>query len=203
MKLIINLCFTYLLVLNSCNRITNKEQIEELQIFGYNSFLLKDSNNHNYSFHYLSDTVKFKYDSTKLDIVFYFEYKKNSLIKFAIGPFGKTKYYNIPHFNPVHFENIINRLLLNDSLDSKYWNPHEMYDGYSYTLHFRTTKKEFEIDYAPCYLPDSLKFLHDYVTKIAQDNRKRIIEKFEYDPITSSRAKKLFIRRPPPLIIPD
>jgi hypothetical protein len=145
MKLIINLCFTYLLVLSSCNRITNKEQIKELQIFGYNSFLLKDSNNHNYSFHYLSDTLKLKYDSIKLDVVFYFEYKKDSLIKIAIGRFGKTKYYNIPQFNPVPLENIINRILLNDSLNSEYCNPHDLYDGYSYTLHFRTTEKDLKL----------------------------------------------------------
>lgn len=192
-----------IMLLISCGTIKNKEQITEFQIFGYSGFLLKDSADNHYSYDYYFDSdsfFQFKIDSTQLDIRRYFEYKKDSMIKVAVrGYRGKTKFYLIPQFDTAPLEKIVNRLLLNDSLKSEYHDPSRMYDGYSYTLHFRTTKnKEFDFNYIPKDLPDSLRILHDFIEKIIEGDRKQIINKFEYDPITSSIAKKLFINHPPP-----
>lgn len=211
MKLIIYLCFTYLLVLSSCNGITNKEHIEELQIFGYSGFQLKGPNNHLYTFDYYldyiqhcdtCDSVKFEYDSAQFDIRRYFEYKKNGSLKVAVRKtMDSTKFYIVLHYDTSGFEKIINRLLLNDSLKSEYvdYNEGRIYDGYSYTLHFKTNnKKERTIYYIPYDLQDSLRFLHDLVNRIVEKNKKHEIVKFEYNQITESVAKKQFKNHPPP-----
>ena len=196
--------FLFLLFCNSCNVGEKKEVIDEFLIFGYSGFCLKDSLNNIYPSNeiFYNDSVKFEYDSTRLDIRQYFEFKKDSFINVAIRrPGNKTEYIKIVQSDTLGFEKLINSTLINKQYKTKYSfkkNETVIYDGWSYTLYYRTSKdKEYMIDYIPRIITNSLKELHNFVERIILKNDPEIAKKFEYNSMITIKSKKLFKDHPP------
>ena len=194
------------LLVNSCRTEEKKEVVDELLIFGYSGFCLKDSANKIYPSDeiFYNNSFKLECDSTRLDIRQYFEYKKDSFIKSAIRkPRQVTEYLTIKQSDTTGLERLINSSLINKKYKTDYsYNDStpRMYDGWSYTLYFKTSKnKRFLLNYIPDHLPDSLKILHDFVENLLMKNTNPRTKNFEYNPITTIEAKGLFKNHPPPL----
>lgn len=194
------------LLANSCKPYEKKETIDELLIFGYSGFCLKDSVNQIYPsdeiFH--NDSIRLEFDSTRLDIRQYFEFKKDSFINSAIRrPRQATEYLSLNQSDTIGFQKLINLSLINKRYEINYrFNDSipMMYDGWFYTLYYKTSKNNrFMLSYIPEYLPDSLRILHEFVENILVKNQNKKTNKFEYNPITSTEAKRLFRKYPPSL----
>ena len=177
-----------ILLLVSCSKPDKKETIEKFVIFGYSGFCIKDSAN-------------WIGDSTRLDIRQYFEYIKDSCVRTTRRSYLKpTEYHTIISADTIGLENLLETILLGKIFKNNYpVDSHSMYDGWYYTLYYKTTKhKECIIHYVPGKLPDQLRILHDFIEKIILTDRPVNIARFEYDPITTIEAKKLFRSNPPP-----
>lgn len=210
-----------LLLCNSCIG-EKKEVVDELLIFGYRGFCLVDSLNQPYPIEELeyNDSVNFQYDSTRLDIRQYFEFKKDSIIKLAIWkPYKATQYSAINPSHNMSLVNLINSAMIGKNYTSNYcfMDSHTgIYDGPYYTLYYKTSKGNTSlINYTPGCLPGELRTLHELVEDILYKNNLTATHKFEYHPITTMEAKRLFkkysppplrkgsIKFTPPVIIPD
>ncbi|QEK52813.1 hypothetical protein FYC62_14935 [Pedobacter aquae] len=118
------LIFFLAVFISSCNQKSKSEEIEELVIFGNSGFCLKDNNGNSYSSTYWidcdsCDTKDLKYDSTKLDIRLYFEYKKDDHTKTSIRkPESTTEYYILSEQETQGFKSLINSTLLSNNLSS-------------------------------------------------------------------------------------
>jgi hypothetical protein len=196
-----------LLLCNSCIG-EKKEVVDELLIFGYSGFCLVDSLNQAYpmSAWEYNDSVKFKYDSTRLDIRQYFEFEKDSLIKLTIRkPDRETEYYSINPSNNMGLVNLINSTFKDKKYASTYCfiGSHTgIYDGWYYSLYCKTSKgNTYLINYTPGCLPGELRTLHELVEDILYKNNLPVTNRFEYHPITTMEAKRLFKKYPPPLPI--
>jgi hypothetical protein len=173
---------------SSCDPIAKRETIDEFVLFGSSGFYLKDSTN-------------WKFDSTRLYIRKYFEFKKDSFVRYAIIPDVQSEqFYSIKSADTVGFNNLINNILINRKYESEYLsNVPEIYDGFYYILFYKTSNnKEFVIHYTPHHLPDSLRMIHDYIDEIITFRRKKnsIIDKFIFNKITKTEAIKLFNKYP-------
>lgn len=196
--------FLLLLFCITCKIGEKKETVDELLIFGYSGFCFRDSFNHVYPSYedQINDSVKLEYDSTRLDIRQYFEFKKDSIVHCAIkSPSQETEYLSIDQSDTIGLENLINSELINKKYNINYSFPDTtpmIYDGLQYTLYYKTSKgNTFVLNYIPKYLPGSLDALHDFMQNlIYKRNPKRTI-KFEYNPITTIEAKRLFKKYPP------
>lgn len=74
-----------------------------------------------------------------------------------------------------------------------------IYDGWHYTLYFKTSsEKDFLMNYIPDYLPDSLFMIHDFVEKIIMKNNPSQAKEFKFNSLTTREAKRLYIKYPPP-----
>lgn len=189
----------------SCQTNEQKEIIDELLIFGYSGFCFKDSSNKVYPSDeiWYNDSIRLQFDSTRVDIRQYFDFKRDSVIKIAgRGPRQETEYFLLDHLDSVGFKGLINTILVNKKYDSDYgFNDTipRLYDGWHYTLFYKTSdKKEFAINYIPDLLPDSLRILHNLVMNIIQSDHLQQTTGFRYDPFTIKEAKRLFKKNPPP-----
>ncbi len=197
------------LLCNSCKFTENKESVDELLIYGYSGFCLKDSLNHqiypcdDMSYNDCDEYDNFEFDSTQLDIRQYFEFRKDSFVNVAVRKPGKnTDFIKIAQSDTIGFENLINTALVNKKYKTHYSfkdNEAVLYDGWHFTLYYKTSKnKEFSIDYIPSYLPDSLRTLHEFVEKIMLKDNPELTKKIEYNSMTIEKAKSLFKNFPPP-----
>jgi hypothetical protein len=168
----------------SCSRNKN-ETINKFILYGYSGFVFIDSS-------------IYIFDSTKLNIIQYFEYTRDSSIKIAHGRY-KTKYYRMNPIKLVGFENSLNSLLNNEF--NKEYLPERvvsMYDGWYYSIYYMTSsQREVLINYIPNELPDSLKILHDYILNYI-DNASIIDNEFDFNKIVRVDALNLFNKYPPP-----
>ena len=199
-----------LLFCSSCNFGEKKEIVVDLLIFGHSGFCYKDSLNNIYPSDEIfnNDSVKLEYDSTRLDIRQYFEYKKDSFINVAIRrPREKTEYLKLVQLDTIGLEKLINTTLLNRKYKNEYYfndSTTHIYDGWYYTLYFKTsTNKEFIIDYIPSRLPDSLRTLHNFIEKYILKNNPEMAKRFEYNSMISKEAKRLYKIHRPPIILRD
>lgn len=193
----------------SCQSNEPKEIIDKLLIFGYSGFCFKDSTNKTYPSDeiWYNDSIRFYFDSTRLDIRQYFDFKKDSVIKIAgRRPRKETEYFFIDQLDSVGIQGFINIILVNKKYDSEYGfrdTIPRLYDGWHYTLYYKTSnKKEFVINYVPDRLPESLRILHNFVMNILKSDHLQQTTGFRYDPFTIKEAKRLFIKNPPPSL-PD
>jgi hypothetical protein len=197
-----------ILLAQSCKTLERKETIDELLIFGYSGFLLKDSLGNTYPSGYMhyNDTISLMFDSTRLDIRQYFEFRKDSFVRIARRrPMQNTEYIQMSNSDTTGLQRLINELFINKKYLSEYTFPESldkliiMYDGWYYTLHYKTSlKREVTLNYIPEYLPDSLKLLHDYIQKLLRKDVPILIDRFEYDNITGIVARQLYKKLPPP-----
>ena len=181
-----------LIFLFSCVIKEKRETIDKLLLFGYMEFCYKDS-------------ITKEYDSTKLEIRQYFGYKRDSYARIQTRyGFNPTKYYTASSIDTLGFNDLINRVLVSRYFEKTYsMGTHEIYDGVSYTLYYKTsTGKENSINYRPHSLPDSLKILHNYILKLFSSNKLKKDKAFEFDGVTTKVAKEIF-RKNPPLKILD
>ena len=193
-------------ILVSCKKTDEKEHITELIVFGYSGFCLKDSLNNTYPKDQICncDSINLEYDSTELDIRQYLEFKKDSFLRIAVKkPKQETEYYTSNKSDTIGFNNLINSFLSKDltphnNISNKY---PEFYEGWSYTLYFKTNKnRTFSINYIPYKLLSPLKEIHESIeSTINKCNQKRV-GKFEYNTFTTFEAKRLFRNAtvPPP-----
>jgi hypothetical protein len=189
----------------SCKTPERKETIDEFLIFGCSGFLLKDSLNNTYPSGYMhyNDTISLMYDSTRLDIRQYFEFKKDSIVKIARRrPSQMTEYIQMTVSDTDGFQKLINKLFIHKNYKSEYVFPDSLiiiYDGWHYTLHYKTSlNREVTMNYIPECLPDSLKLLHDYIQKSLRKESPILTKKFEYNNVTGLEARRLYKRIPPP-----
>jgi hypothetical protein len=100
------------------------------------------------------------------------------------------------------FNALINKTLVNKRFEPTYDNMDTIpmiWDGLHYTLYFKTSKEEcVTLDYIPPYLPDSLRILHEFIENLLIKNSPKDTIEFEYNPITTREAKRLFNKNPPP-----
>jgi hypothetical protein len=193
-----------LLLLNSCRTKGKRVTVDELIVFGYSGFCMKDSLNIIYPsgyWHY-NETARLEFDSTLLDIRQYFEFKKDSFIKIAKRlPMKQTEYCSILPNDTNGLTQLINNTLMSRRFKADYDFPDSsliMYDGWHYTLYCKeSNNKDFLINYVPECLPDSLRYLHDFVTKIIGKSEPSKTQ-FKFDSIVTIVAKRLFKRYPPP-----
>jgi len=177
------------MLLSSCMKVEKKDCIEEFILFGSGGFSSKDSTNH------------YTFDSTKLEIMEYFEFMKDSLVRIARShPFSPTEYYSVKKNDTIGFDNLLNAILLTKKYKSEYNSTaEEMYDGWHYTLFYKKSNhKEFIINYVPSHLPDSLKVLHNFIKRIVLSDSLTVSNKFEFNNITAKQAKELYRKYPPP-----
>jgi hypothetical protein len=193
----------------SCQSNKPKEIIDELLIFGYSGFCFKDSTSKTYLSDeiWYNDSIRLYFDSTRLDIRQYFDFKKDSVTKIAVRrPRKETEYFFIDQLDSVGIKEFINKILVNKNYDSEYGfidTIPRMYDGWFYTLYYKTSnKKDYVINYVPDRLPDSLLILHNLVMNIIKSDYLQQATGFRYDPFTIEEAKRLFIKYPPPQL-PD
>jgi len=182
-----------LIFLSSCVHKPEKETIDELLLFGYMGFCYKDS-------------ITKEYDSTKLEIRQYFEYKRDSFARIQTRYYSKpAQYYALNSGDTLGFNILINKMLVPLRYKTKHvYNLTSMYDGPSYSLYYKTSKgKENIINYIPTDLPDSLKVLHDYILNLVESHKLKNGKKFEFNRLTTSIAKKLFRKHPPPIESPS
>lgn len=165
-----------------------KNYVEELVLFGTSGCCFRDSAKNQI------------WDSTRLDIREYFEYKKDSFIRIARRRrLHQTEYYSIGGKDTIGLSSLINRVLLSKTYKKEYEsNDPEIYDGWEYILFYKTSnKKEYLINYVPHHLPDDLKVLHDFIVKIVNTYRLGFSSKFGYNDITIKEVKELYNKRPP------
>jgi len=200
--------FLLLLLCNSCKIGEKKEVVDELLIFGYSGFCFRDSLNHVYPSYEeeINDSVKLEIDSTRLDIRQYFEFKKDSIIHCAIRrPSQETEYLSINQSDTIGLENLINSALINKKYKINYSFPDStprFYDGWTYTLYYKTSMgNTFLLNYIPKFLPGSLSDLNDFVENLLYKNNPKWTNKFEYNSITTTEAKRLFKKDPPPQLL--
>lgn len=196
-----------LIIFSSCNHKNKSEEIEEVVIIGDSGFLLKDNNGKSYPSTYWIDcdtckTEDLKYDTTKLDIRQYFEYKKGGRIKVAIRRFkNETEYYYLSAEEKFLFEKLIDSVLISENYKESYRNTGLIiYDGWNYTLYYKfTSGKKKIINYIPNYLPNKLKVFHDTVKSISYGNLVAS-QRFEYHQVVYNNAIKKFVNNPPPVL---
>lgn len=171
----------------SCVKKEKSETIENLVLFGYSGFCFKDSAN-------------WIFDSTKLDIREYFEFKKDSFIRTARRDYIKpVEYHSVNKTDTIGLYKLMESILVNHNFNKEYLPKElELYDGRYYTLYVKTSNKEYRINYSPNCLTDSLNLLHKYITKIVLSKNLGIENEFEFSGITPKVAKELFIQYPPP-----
>jgi hypothetical protein len=194
-----------LLLLNSCKTKEKRVIVDELLVFGSSGFCMKESLNNIYpsgALHYY-DSIRLEYDSTRLDIRQYFEFKRDSFVKIAKRlPFRQTEYCSIMSPDTIGFNQLINSTLLNKRFKANYDFPDSaliMYDGWHYTLYYKASNgKDFLINYVPECLPDSLRSLHSFVGRIIAKSNITKTNKFNFSPITAKEAKRLYKMFPPP-----
>lgn len=182
-----------LIFLFACVQKEEKETIDELLLFSYMGFCYKDS-------------ISKEYDSTKLQIREYFEYKKDSFARIQTKYYSKpTQYYTFNSIDTPGFNILINRVLVPLRYKTKYANTlTRVYDGPSYTLYYKTSKgKENIIYYIPNDLPVSLKILHDYILKLVTSDKMKSEKAFEFNGLTTIVAKEIFRKHPPPIELPS
>jgi hypothetical protein len=172
--------------------VEKKVYVEELVLVGTTGFSIIDSTN-------------WIYDSTKLDIREYFEYKKDSLVRIARKLLKQeTKYYSFIESDTLGLDRIINSVLLPNKYKTDYnFKKLVLYHGLHYILYYKTTdQKEYFISYVPELLPDSLRVLHNFMKRIVVSDNSGISTKFEYSGITVKIANELYKNRnreyPPP-----
>ena len=188
MKTRIILTFITLTLLISCSKVEKKDCIEEVVLFGTKGFCFKDSAN-------------WIYDSTKLDIRTYFEFKRDSFVRGYRGIYLKSAYPIIINSTDTSgFYNLAQKVLLNRKFEKEYYAKGlDLYDGLYYTIYYKTTsKKEFHINYVPHYLPDSLKILHEFILGIKSFTNLKNGNDFNFNPITKNVAKEMYRNHPPP-----
>jgi hypothetical protein len=210
MKKLQSMLIVLILFTQSCKTPERKETIDELLIFGYSGFLLKDSLNNTYPSGYMhyNDTISLMYDSTRLDIRQYFEFKKDSFVRIARRrPMQNTEYIQMNNSDTLGLQRLINEIFINKKYLSEYDFPDSldkfiiMYDGWHYTLHYKTSlKKEVTLNYIPEYLPDSLKLLHDYMQRVLSKDAPTLTDRFEYNNTTGLEARRLYKKFPPPTL---
>jgi hypothetical protein len=182
------LTFITLILLFSCSKVEKKVYVEELVLFGTSGFCIIDSTN-------------WIFDSTRLDIREYLEYKKDSTLKIARRrPNKPTEYFSSLGKVTLGLDSLINKVLLMNRFKNEYtFKEPELYDGWGYTLYYKTSnQKEYFIQYIPKLLPDSLRVLHNFIQNIIVSDDSRILDKFEYNRITFQVAKDLYRKYPPP-----
>ena len=181
------LTFFILIILFSCSKVQKKDCIEEVVLFGTKGFCFKDSAN-------------WEYDSTKLDIRAYFEFKRDSFARVSKGKYLKSAYSIINSTDTIGLYNLVQKVLLNRKFEKEYYvKGLDMYDGLYYTIYYKTSsKEEFHINYIPDYLPDSLKILHDFILRIISSNNLKNENDFNFNSITKDVAKELYSKYPPP-----
>ncbi len=199
------LLIVLILFIQSCKTPERKETIDELLIFGYSGFLLKDSLNNTYPSNYThyQDSIRLEFDSTRLDIRQYFEFKKDSFVRIARRrTMQTTEYIQMTNSDTTGFQKLINEILIHKNYKSEYDYPDTLiiiYDGLHYTLHYKTSlEREVTLNYIPECLPDSLKLLHSFIQKVLRKDNPRLTNKFEYNKITRSEAIRLYKIFPPP-----
>jgi hypothetical protein len=196
-----------ILLFNSCKTKEKRVVVDELIVFGTSGFCMKDSLNNIYpsgAMHYY-DSIRLEYDSTRLDIRQYFEFKRDSFVKIAKRlPMEQTEYYNILPSDTIGFKQLINKTLLNKRFKAEYDFPDSfpmIYDGWHYTLYYKASDDtNFLINYFPECLPDSLSSLHDFVIGIIAKSSLTKTNEFQYNPMTVKEAKRLYKISPPPPI---
>jgi len=186
------LTFITLILLFSCSKVEKKVYVEELVLVGTTGFSIIDSTN-------------WIYDTTKLDIWEYFEYKKDSIVRISRKlPMQQTKYHSLIESDTVGLARIINSVLLPNKYETEYnFKKLVLYHDFHYILYYKTTdQKEYFIRYVPELLPDSLRILHNFIKRIVVSGNSRISSKFEYSKITGKMANECYINRnreyPPP-----
>ena len=199
--------FVSLTPLNSCRTKEQNPVIDELLIFGHSGLAMKDSLNNFYPSHALHyiDSVRLEFDSTRVDIRRYFEYKRDSFVKIAKRwPSINTEYFSILPDDTIGFNELINNTLANKKFKAEYGYDFPdsilfIYDGYPYKLYYKTSNDlDFQINYIPEYLPDSLKSLHDFVLRIIEKSNLTRTNEFNFHPLTTKEAKRIFELIPPP-----
>ena len=172
----------------SCNNVERKDVVEEFAIIGCSGFLIKDSANN-------------IYDSTRLDIRTYFEFRKDIFVRIAKIYFNcLPEYYTVRNTDTMGFNKMLNKILLNKRYNDEYksegqWN----YEGWLYILYFKTSKQMKKIIYyEPEYLEDSLKILHNYINNLVLSNNLQMTNKFIFNPLISEIATDLYKKYPPP-----
>jgi hypothetical protein len=206
MKYLLKILILFLLI-TSCQTKEKQVVVNELLIFGSSGFCMKDSLNNVYpsgAFHYV-DNVNLRYDSTRLDIRVYFEFKKDSILKISKRlPSGNAEYFSCTPQDTIGLKELINNSLLNKRFKSEYDFPDSLiivYDGWHYTLHCKTSdQKEILLSYVPECLPDSLKILHNYVMNLVMKPNLTKANEFKFNPLTTKEAKRLFKKIHPPEI---
>jgi hypothetical protein len=196
-----------LLLFNSCITQEKKVTIDEILIFGYSGFCLKDSLNNVYtpSEIWLHDSIKLKFDSTRLDIRQYFDFKIDSFVRIATRfPTKQIEYFSVLPSDTIGLKKLINNLLIDKRFQTNYDFPDSIivvYDGWRYKLYCKTSdKKELSINYIPECLPDSLKILHKFVQNIVMKSDLIKINEFQFNPLTIKEALRLYAIYPPPAI---
>jgi len=181
------LTFFIIIILFSCSKVEKKDCIEEVVLFGTKGLCFKDSAN-------------WIFDSTKLDIRVYFEFKRDSFARVSKGKYLKSAYLITNLTDTTGFYNLVQKVLLNRKFEKEYYAKGlDMYDGLYYTIYYKTSsKKEFHINYDPEYLPDSLRILHNYIQKMKFPNYPENEKSFKFNSITVDVAKELYINHPPP-----
>ncbi len=178
-----------LTLLSSCAKVGKKDYVEEFVLFGTSGFCFRNSAENQI------------WDSTKLDIREYFEYKKDSFIRIARRrPLHLTEYYSIGERDTIGLDSLMNRVLLFQTYKKEYeLKDPEIYDGWEYILYYKTSnQKEYIVNYVPHHLPINLRVLHDFITKIIDTANPSVSSKFEYNGITRKEAKELYSKYPPP-----
>jgi hypothetical protein len=204
MKRILNLLVP-LLLFNSCITKQKSVTVDQLLIFGYSGFCMRDTLNNIYPSSAMHDNYSFRleFDSTQLDIRQYFEFKKDSFVKIAKRlPMKQTEYCSILPQDTIDFNRLINNTFPNKRFKADYDSPDSsliMYDGWHYTLYCKTSNdKDFLINYIPECLPDSLSSLHDFVIRIIAKSKVIKTNEFNFNPLTIKEAKRLYKIFPPP-----
>ena len=207
MRLPHSLLIILILFVQSCKTPERAESIDELLVFGYSGFSLKDSLNNTYFLNYLpyKYSGRLEFDSTQLDISQYFEFKKDSFLKLARRrPMQNPVYIQSAYSDTIGLQELMNEILINKNYKSEYVFPDSLiivYDGWHYYLHYKTSKgREATLDYIPECLPDSLKLLHTYIQDLLLRDNPILTSKFEYNKITGLEARRLYKLYPPPPI---
>ncbi len=179
-----------MLTLIACNRHVDKETIDEFILYGHSGYCIKDSAN-------------WVYDSTKLDIRQYFEFKRDNYVRIAIRPCDQSMtYYSINSNDTLGLDQLLDTILINKSFEKDYYRRDKglwMYTGYYYVIYFKTNKnRETFIHYLPDYLTPDLLVLHDYFINLLK--RKPLIQSktFELNEICAKEALDFVKPTPPP-----
>ena len=178
----------------SCSGHDKKEEVTRFVFYAHSGFLHTDS-------------TRFSYDTTNLDIRQYLEYELDSALKISRRrPEQKSEYFTL---NPNLFKGLqdtLNKYLINNKFTKNdnlrdFSNRPIVYDGWYYTIYFKTThQKEDRVYYIPSFSADStLLALHNYVLNIYSfANIRR--SKFEFDSIVKIDAARFYKLIPPPPI---